>query len=571
MLPSRRSPSWTLSRWCLVLCLTLQMPGFAATIPSRASLTGRVLIEGTDPNSGLEGTSVLLASTGGDLTQQTVSGVDGAFLFANIPSGVYKLSATRPGCLAGFFGENRPGHNLGAEIVVNTNPVILEPITLYRGGVISGRIANTDATLPSIPLAVIAIESMGLSAADLMDVTRVAGVNTFRTSTDDRGVYRLANLPPGAYLLFATPQASNETVIGKAPERVVVPTYFPGAALGTDARAVTVGLSEERSDTDFVLVQEPAGVIDGLALIPNRGAQTFVTGRATAERMGADRLAPVRRSATIRPDGRFSLAGLPVGDYAVEARGSIAHTLDATVGATAGAVSFVGTARVRVASASVTLTLPLEQAATVAGRAMLSSQEVVGFDWSGLSIVLRQGRGANGTVQHAGALNSQGFFSVSDLGPGQYVMSSLGRPRGSELDWPIVSASLDGRDVSVGITVKPGERVRGLQVFFEQNGAGVSGVLYDATGSGTYKYVVVALALDSLVAGKPGRVRLARPRSDGRFTIWGLTPGEHFLAAFEDFRGDAPITEATVSEMRKRAVRIRTSPGAVTHQDLSIR
>src|SRR6185295_4717376 len=107
--------------------------------------------------------------------------------------------ASKPSYLGAFFGSTRPGRGPGVPVRVGSNARVSGlSLTLARGGVIAGVLRlPTGQPANNMPVAVVEVET-------------VAGVRRLRlaggrTSTNDRGEFRVFGLPPGDYLIQGQP------------------------------------------------------------------------------------------------------------------------------------------------------------------------------------------------------------------------------------------------------------------------------------------------------------------------------------------------------------------------------
>ncbi len=118
-------------------------------------------------------------------------------------------------------------------------------------------------------------------------------------STDDKGYYRIENVPPGNYV-----------VSGGLPSR---PTYFPGRAAKGDASTVSVRAGVEVVATDFRMAT-PLGIrVSGRVTVPAGGQlpATTVLVPPSPALLGA----PL--TTAINPDGTFQFNNIPPGTYTV--------------------------------------------------------------------------------------------------------------------------------------------------------------------------------------------------------------------------------------------------------------
>jgi hypothetical protein len=155
----------------------------------------------------------------------------GRFVFRNLPKGTYSLAATIGGngyspsgfivtgmghqvgaYLNGGYGQRRPGGPMQTIDLADGERVGDAVIRLWKGGAITGRILD-EAGEPLVDMSVAAVQRSSDG--------RLLNGPTART--DDRGIYRLATLVPGTYLVVVPqtqllmPSSTIETLLANPP------------------------------------------------------------------------------------------------------------------------------------------------------------------------------------------------------------------------------------------------------------------------------------------------------------------------------------------------------------------
>jgi hypothetical protein len=247
----------------------------------------------------------------------------GRFLFSNLSARTaYELTATKPGCFDGAFGRETWDGPPRRIILSETQWVSDARIRLFRPSAISGRVLD-GAGEPMAGVRVVSLRQIVVAG-----VLRLASGPA--TRTDDRGIYRIAPLPPGAYVVVVPPApttgASESRDAGQSPPlpRAVRRTevypviFYPAARTAEAARVITLGPSEERTGTDITLRPAPAFNVSGRIDGPLRDM------RMLALRLvphGSDVVGPGldAATATVGDDGRFAFAHVPDGSYTIVA------------------------------------------------------------------------------------------------------------------------------------------------------------------------------------------------------------------------------------------------------------
>ncbi len=170
------------------------------------------------------------------------------------------------------------------------------------GAIVGGTVSNTSHQ----PIA--GIEACAYSVAG-----EETGLFGLCTTTEAQGHYLITGLPSGEYLVeFSSPSESGLDYVAQ---------YYDDAASPEKATAVTVG--SEAVDTAVNAEMHEGGYIAGQATDALTGAPIkgiSVCAYAEQEETGA--------CATTGQNGQYTIAGLPVGEYAVEFSVSPESALD---------------------------------------------------------------------------------------------------------------------------------------------------------------------------------------------------------------------------------------------------
>ena len=373
MTQARRAASRAIAAVCLCalslpVLLAQQTAGGspqAAGPPQSARLEGTAAISGTitdgTTSKPLPGVMVYLGFQGrgavGRLSRQMTDS-KGRFVFTDLPPGAnYFINATRPGYLDGHFGVGAGGL-LGALIVLNEDQWLRDVnIVMHRPGSITGTIFDEHGD-PAVDVYVRAFTRITIGGR-----SQLASGQTART--DDRGVYRLADLLPGRYfvqvpfvrqtyssalsaadLAGVTPQqAASGRPIPELPASLdlfeharfvasgfLLPNgpaqgrpqtypsmFFPGATSLNGAQAIDLKGGEERTGVNVSLRAVPATSISGTLQGPPEALSGGIVRLVADSGEGGDYVGDVA-TATVGPDGRFTFAMIPSGAYTIEMR-----------------------------------------------------------------------------------------------------------------------------------------------------------------------------------------------------------------------------------------------------------
>jgi hypothetical protein len=366
---TRAGPTAWASCCLLAIVLAPRPSAQQSAAPPPAAISGVVV----DAVSGqpLAGAVVTLARLDVRLpAPRAVTDARGRFVFETLPaSDGYYLGARRFGYAYTRYGWSGPGQSLAIKDIAT---ISLRPgqwvrdirIPLWRLGSISGRVVDERGE-PVVGVAVRAFSTRLVAGSRQL----VAGPIV---TTDDRGVYRLADLDPGSYVvsvpsvqstvLTTTLEAPQVRAVGEittggigagrgatvsnpgidvdgkhrlvmtnfatppppasAQPRAYPPVFYPAGRAASEAAAIAIDYGDSRSGVDFQLQPVPvarvSGRLDGgdgqvprlLLRLMARGTEQLGFGSETA-------------TTVVEPDGAFTFLNVPEGEYTILAQASV--------------------------------------------------------------------------------------------------------------------------------------------------------------------------------------------------------------------------------------------------------
>ncbi len=332
-----------------------------ASLPASAEpglLTGRV-VDGTS-SAPIGSAVVTLEAAGaaggnGRNAPRVLTDAQGRFYFSDVAAGSYSITVSKPGWLPGALGRQRPGGR-AVPIDVRTGDRRSDlSVPLWRTSVITGRILD-EAGEPMVGVDVRVFQRSFVAGHAHWQFA-------VRAITDDRGVYRLAALTPGDYLV-CVPATVNSTPAGLAignlsqtylmtmtatgaapmdfrPATTAVPgsdlrlssvlnltalppaagawttfttTYYPSASSIGAATVITTTAGRERTGIDVVLRNQPTWQVSGSVTLPDGSAAVnHAVHLLPAE--SADTPIVDAGTATTDSRGHFVFYGVPAGQY----------------------------------------------------------------------------------------------------------------------------------------------------------------------------------------------------------------------------------------------------------------
>jgi Carboxypeptidase regulatory-like domain len=507
------------------------------------AITGRVFGPDGQPIAGARVVALRISERGGS-QHSAVVGDDGNFKLAGLSPGVYILQAHAPGYVSPETLSEKAIHRIGENVTIG----------LIKGGVITGRVTD-EAGEPIVGVGVklhrLRNPEGGTTGSrfDMFDY----GLGT----TDDRGIYRAYGLRPGMYIVSVD---SNDSV----QIRRDAPTYYPSATRDTAAEINLRG-GEEISGVDIRHRGDRGHVISG-SVSGDFESSSYSSVYVTLRGFDDERFEANTSTSNTRG---FAFYGAPDGVY----------ELIATRGSDDGATSSSARRRVTVKGADVSgVDLKLAPRGSIAGRVVIESstppkkcaikdgraenqtssqiQEQIGRQPVVEEIMLIADRddpdqlaqmsrfgGRGGPVAPP---KERGEFALKNLEAGRYRItadlpddgwriraitqssqsgaSSTKPASGTETAKKTVDASRDG------VTIKPGEKLSGVEVIIAEDAATLNGRVVPAKDGAK---LPSSLRAHLIPADADDVIRYAETdvRGDGSFEFKHIAPGKYMLSA----------------------------------------
>jgi len=461
-------------------------------------------------------------AVGSRANQSAIADGDGRFAFAGVPAGRYALSATKPGYLPATFGARLPGR-VGVHIALADGQLLGDlRFVLTRGAVVAGTVWAPDGQ-PAAGASIRAVRSMVVAGGRRTIATVASGI------TDDRGQFRLFNLPPGDVVLAAVPTARGRS--GPAATRVIAPSYWPGVDRFESAPRIALAAGDERTGMDIrltpVTTASLTGVVRGLGA--SKSARTVRIFLVSGDRADG----PTLRTADMRvmgSEGSFAFDQVPVGLYRIVAS-SFLETAPAPESYLWGAATLAVTSE-----DAVSVDLLLQPAATV--TATLEFSRLTGRprpNLDSLRLVLHPTAPDLPAGGWAGRVSGVGHSAIPGVPPGRYQIEVLElSPARTLVGWVIRSIrrdEIDMADRTIGIGVAEMTRIT---ITLADDTATLTGTLPERDWPAGSAPFIVLVPIGS--GGADFRVaHCTRPATDRSIYLRGLEAGEYAVALLEDF------------------------------------
>jgi hypothetical protein len=509
-----------------------------------------------------------------DRGRRVMADSDGRYFFGELSPGTYTIRAVKAGYPQNFVGNTQVSTASVGSIELAAGERRGDAnILLWRFATLSGTVLD-EAGEP-----VVGVEVRALRRTFSAGRTRFVSTNGATSSTDDRGVFRLAELRPGGYVVVVPSsqttlpvaifeknlwQNSDEVrsatssiqVLGYSQNQqidsfvlltqqsitwppaptesgrlsVYPVTFHPGTSSSAEATVFALGPGEERSAGTIQLKPVPSVRVSGRLMGPTGpAALTALRLMPAAENQAQIPWDPV--TGVTDQNGEFTLLGVPAGSYTLRVM-SPRITGGPIPPSTPDKPILWGSEPVTVADSDVTgLAVTLRHTFLLSGRLEFRGTKpppenmresvYVGVDpasgnWGGAST----------------SPDATGTFATGVAG-GSYYMTVEGPP-----GWYLKGVMADGRDISdVPLDVKG--NVLGVVVVFTDETSEISGTVRTARGAAESAATVVTFPTDRrLWSGYgsrfPRRVVSTPVGPSGSFALRALPPGEYFVAAIPD-------------------------------------
>jgi len=521
----------------LLVFVTIVLPaGYGQERRQQLPITGRVIDTAGRP---VAGTFVDLVPVGSPVKSalRHETNEEGKFSFDGLSTGAYSLLVEDLSKLD-FFTDVQSDNFAGprfwrpgdfAELVV----------PIEKPGIITGRVTGPTGE-PVVEAIVRAFKVRDRQGRRVQSLSPL-GDTIWQRKTDDRGIYRIWWLDPGAYMISVGGAPSGGLTF-RAPSPTDydndAPTYYSGSPLG-EPTAVTVGPQAEVNGIDIQYRGGSGHAISGtLSWKPASGSgstRVYLTNAATGAQQSDYLL-------NDRPPS-FTFAKLPDGDYDIVAIADMPGHQDEiasrTVRATVKGTDLTG------------ITLEPMAFASAAGRIVIDStsdqtykQDCHGKRPAVIEEVVLVLKGDPATLgpssmeRHdrsafALAVDSNGAFAAPRLNPGTYSISA-DLPDDRLYLSAITAPAPASRAVSAsgGLTIKGGEHVSPLVISLRMGAATLNGrIALPELAAPLSSVRVYLVPLDPAEADNPLRFGETSIKAGGAFTFAHVAPGQYKVLA----------------------------------------
>jgi hypothetical protein len=572
--------------WTVAVVISQATP--LANQPTATGLIAGRVVEGLSSRP-VAGAIVSLFGAGPGATPRAMTNANGYFVFRRLTKGSYALTASRPGYVDGAPGRRRPGGTSAPVDIEEGQRVADIVIPLWRQATISGTVAD-EAGEPIIGAEVTAFQRRLVGGGYRIGRRIIA-------KTDDRGIYRLASLEPGDYLVafvwretsvpFATAELMRTGMSGSDPkvqqalrERLtlqpqvaivgsatttqvgmsvrdlpsgrppppqsdsgvyIYPTeFYPGVPSASRAAVVTVASGQDRTGVDLSLSATRTVSVSGTLISPDGAAGSTALHLVPA---GDGIMSELETSATMTDSlGGFTFLGVPPGPYTVTVLRTPRVPAPTATNAD-DATLFVDTPTTVANSDISGMVVTLQRAARVAGRLEFDGtrDRPDAATLMGIQVTLERVDATTSIVAAdqspapppTGHADDTGAFKTGGAPPGHYLVRV-----GTLAGWSLKGVQSEDRDISETPLDLRATDVNNVVITFTDHPTKLSGRVLTSDGTPDAAAVVLALPVDQRAWSDYGlnqrRVRSTHAAPNGSYTITALPPGDYSLVAIHE-------------------------------------
>jgi Carboxypeptidase regulatory-like domain len=514
-----------------------RQPPAAVGPEQKCAISGTVLSAST--GQPLRDAAVTLRQVGvqGSGPVSVVSDAGGRFEIKNLDPGRYFVNASHAGYVSMQYGQKGP-NGLGRTLTLRPGQSAHNiSFELLSEAVITGHVYD-EAGEPVEHVQVRAERFRYMQGKRRLLPADMA-------MTDDRGKYRLFDLPPGKYYISAS----------GGPGRYgssfsYQPTYYPGVTDASQASPITLQAGNEFPDVDLTLQRVGTfhvrgRVINNLDTASGRTDVMLVTRREPFESFSFGNSVKDRQ-------GDFDIPGVLPGLYYAVARFF------------ANGKMFASRQPVTITDSDVNgIQLVLTPGATLGG--VVTTEGSV--DLSKARIFLRpRETGISFVTNTSTTIKPDGTFEIDSLPDGGYSVRFFGVPANAY----VKSAKLGGEDVlDSGFAITNGEAPGStLRIVVSANGGTIGGtVMLD--GKPFNSALVTLLPEDSAKLSDDWWFKTTTTDQYGNFTLAGIRPGDYRLFAWEKIEQGEERDPDFYNQLKDQGQEVHVGPGAALNFQLT--
>jgi hypothetical protein len=508
-----------------------------------ARLTGRVVA--SDNGGPVRHAYVMLSGStrsrpsgpAASISRNTETDDTGDFVFANLPAGSYYVTVDP---VKAFV---RPSRSKSAEVAEGQTAHMT--FRVERTGAIEGRVAdeNGDGVLR---VQVALVQRINFGGYIKIDASGLSA------TTDDRGTFRIFNVPPGEYYVVASYEPPRQD-IKPLPRLGYANTYHPNSVTLDAARSVVVRPARTTERVDVAVRTRPLVKISVRAVNSN-GVPLDKEARLSLHRRDATFLKTSMRLPQLPRDGTFIFDDIMPGDYDL-------------IVASSQRLEEAAYVNVTVADKDLSLNVQTNTGARVSGRVLVDGVPLTADSGVGYVSVWAHRSWAHLGISYAevprSELRSTDRFELRGLRGPMVLEANIGMGT-------LVSIKRAGQIIAGNALDLIGtETIDDVVIEFTKKMAGLE-VAITGTGAIDPEPVLIALFSDDPSLWAQGHLQYARataaPKSgertpDSHITLPSMVPGRYRIIAIPDPEISYPEDTAILEKLRPLALPVTLVEG----------
>jgi hypothetical protein len=469
---------------------------------------------------------------------------NGRFSFGYLAAGRYRLGVRKDGYQAAFFGAVPPHRT---PKIIELAPGEVRTDFVFRLNTISS-ISGTVLDEDGDPVRFVNIMAMR-PGFERHKRTLLQGQSAM---TDEKGHYRISNLVPGKYALFASvmrrefPRIQPEVSAGERRNVVLLGSqYYPGTDRADAAALLTLEPGQELAQIDFHIPARPAVTVAGKAVLPTGVPidNLSIMAVSAGQRMQMG-------TSAHGPDFAFRLEQLSPGDYHIIVEATIA-------GRRYRGVQFLSVRPEGVNDLIISVEAPVD----LSGSLIVEGPDAAQHPVSSVTLTPGDGIPWNGAQLRAN-INKDGTFKITGVPPGVWDIGT-DLIRGGY----IKSMRLGDQDVLTEDMVIRSSTTAKLKIVLGTKAALIEG---DVTQGDAPVHATVLVAPVEKYRHVTSFYRPISSDDKGHFKMAGIRPGEYKLFAFEDFDPQSIQDPDFLKPFESKGVPVTLREGENEKQKLSL-
>lgn len=547
--------------------------------PPKSIVRGRVIYGDTGRAVRRAGLMLMSAKGGGSREAAGITNERGEFEIKGVVAGSYFVSVSTPGVLTPFsslvdIDSIRLNDAAAtAEISKNFQEVAVNGINdadviivVKRGAAITGRIMYADGEEAAGVRVEVLRRKNGQYNAVVTSIGDVLGAMFGGAAgglrTDDRGVFRIAGLPAGEYVVRAVENVSHTeksnsrgddeffAMLGFSPSSMVA-TYYPNTSDPKKAEVIKVALGQEQTEINITIPDRALHDINGVAVnkatrAPLKNVELTLKGETDVNSIFGAREGDSGKRVRTDELGRWSYKQLPAGKYTLVAKSFDAESDGAKANAQKAKEPKFAQAQKEIVvedkDAADLITVELGYGASVSGTVAFDNGEAF------LQPLLISASDENGKFAESDYIGSPYYdegnkptpkktqdFKIEGIAPGRvFVNAAAGGDNDAAQKFYVKNILLGGRDISrATVETKEGEEIKGVQIILSREVGTIKGTIINADKSPAAGAKIGFVSTDKSQWANFRTQLYAQTNADGEFETAGA-PGEYFVIFYNE-------------------------------------